>query len=127
MPQPRDIPRDDRLVDAALLPDSIKTAIRRALAKRRAAENSPGFNASQEGIDHFDATDLSLIVGDAEAVVCLGVGKPSGLFRRRAKTYWIFVGQREGEHFFPISSHATKDSAADMLIALHMELAELKP
>jgi hypothetical protein len=126
MPQ-SEIHPGDRLVSAALLPDATKAAIRRAFVRRRAADRTGDLALSQAEIDQFDSTDISLQVGEVEAVVCVGVGKPSGLFRRRAKTFWVFVGERKAEHFFPVSSHATKQAAADMLIALQREFAEIKP
>jgi hypothetical protein len=115
--------REESLVRVALLPEATKAAIRRAFARRRASDPAADFAAAQDDIDYLEATDFSLHVGEVEAMVCVGVGKPAGLFRRRAKSWWIFVGQRGGAHFFPVSRHETAEMAAAMLAALHAELA----
>jgi hypothetical protein len=122
-PEMSGMPREESLVRVALLPEATKAAILRAFAKRRASDPAADFSASQDDIDHLEATDFSLHVGEVEAMVCVGVGKPAGLLRRRGRSWWVFVGQRGGEHFFPVSRHDSVEMAAAMLAALHAELA----
>jgi hypothetical protein len=119
---PANLP-DGALVDRALLSESLKAAVKRALARRPDFGRLASPRPSPAEVDSFEVTDFVMHLGGSESRVVISRGKPLGLLRRRSLTYWIFVAEKEGSHFFPVCSHASVADAAAMLTIIFAEFA----